>query len=306
MRIIILSLLVTLLSGQMIDHNVILSVEESEQTQKPLLTFGLIADVQYCNCEPAGTRYYRESLSKLRKALGTLSSDSVGFVVTLGDLIDRDFESYQPVMSIIDSSGLEFYHALGNHDFSVEQRYKRRLPQNTISKDGYYSFIKSDIRLIMLNGNELSTYGAGNNSTLREAQAYIETLKSQGKKNAMDWNGGISVKQLEWFIKELDKAKSAGQKVIVFSHFPVYPENPHNLLNSTEVLSVLGNAQGVIAYFAGHNHAGNYGNFNTIHFVNMKGMVETPSSGAFSIIEVYSNKIWIRGENGEKSQILAY
>jgi hypothetical protein len=89
-------------------------------------------------------------------------------------------------------------------------------------------------------------------------------------------------------------------------HFPVYPENVHNLLNYKEVNAILGKYHNVIAWFSGHNHAGNYGNFNMIHFVTLKGMVETESISSFALVEVWYNKIWIKGSGRERGQILAY
>jgi hypothetical protein len=35
-------------------------------------------------------------------------------------------------------------------------------------------------------------------------------------------------------------------------------------------------------------------------------MVDTGDSNSFALVEVYRNKIWIRGSGREKSQILAY
>ncbi|MBN2632621.1 MAG: hypothetical protein JXR66_03630 [Bacteroidales bacterium] len=66
------------------------------------------------------------------------------------------------------------------------------------------------------------------------------------------------------------------------------------------------NYDNIIAWFSGHNHAGNYGNFNMIHFVTFRGMVETAERNSFAVVEVYPNKIWIKGSGREKSQILAY
>ena len=43
-----------------------------------------------------------------------------------------------------------------------------------------------------------------------------------------------------------------------------------------------------------------------IHFVTMKGMVESNNSTSYAIVEVYDNKIWIRGAGREMSRILAY
>ena len=277
-----------------------------DQNQKPLFTFGLIADVQYSDYDPAGTRYYRESISKLREALSSLKEDSADFIINLGDLIDKDFKSFKPVLDIIDSSGLKTYHITGNHDYSVEPRLKKHLAEIQSFKKGYYSFAYEKIRFIFLNGNELSTYASNYKSEIKDAADYIEALKNEGSINAVDWNGGIGRKQLDWLRDELNKSKEADEKVILFCHFPVWPENIHNLLNYKEVLSLLGNYQNIAAWFNGHNHAGNYGNFNMIHFVTFKGMVETDAINSFALVEVYKNKIWIRGYGRVKSQILAY
>ena len=129
-----------IISFSMPDKNRSEKTSAPEQDQKPIFTFGVVTDVQYCDCEPAGTRFYRSSLSKLREAVGSFKSDSLAFIVNLGDLIDKDFASYKPVMNILDSSGLKVWHATGNHDYSVDQKFKKRIPQLEGNKNGYYSF----------------------------------------------------------------------------------------------------------------------------------------------------------------------
>lgn len=277
-----------------------------DQSQKPLFTFGLVADVQYCDCDPAGSRFYRQSPGKLREAINSFRSDSVSFVVSLGDIIDRGYESYKPVLDILDSSEMQVYHITGNHDYSVDDRYKKRLPLPMPGKEGYYSFNHMNFRFIALNGNEVSTYSSTSKVAIKKAEDYLAILKDSGNLNAIDWNGGISSKQMAWLKSELDNATAKNENVFILCHFPVYPENIHNLLNYKEVNSLLMNYRNIIAWFGGHNHAGNYGNFNMIHFVTMKGMVETEFSTSFAIVEVYWNKIWIKGAGREKSQILAY
>jgi len=279
---------------------------QGRQAQKPLFTFGIIADVQYCDCEPAGSRFYRMSLLKLRDAVSTLKDDSADFLINLGDLIDHDYDSFKPVLDIIDSSGIKTWHLTGNHDYSVEPRLKKNLPPDIPSKEGYYSFVHKNFRFIALNGNEISTYGTGTRSQVINAGKYISALKDSGSINAMDWNGGISNKQLGWLDNQLSEATANKERVFILCHFPVFPENNHNLLNSNEVLEILNKYHNIIAWFGGHNHSGNYGNSNMIHFVTMRGMVETEKSGSFALIEVYKNKIWIKGSGREKSQILAY
>jgi manganese-dependent ADP-ribose/CDP-alcohol diphosphatase len=306
MNIILQLLLASVMSFNMPGSNTNKNIHSDDQSQKPLFSFGIITDVHHCNAEPEGSRFYNKSLSRLREAVSSLKADSAEFLINLGDLIDRDIESFKPVLDIIDSCGLKTYHCLGNHDYSVEPGDKKRLPLPLPEKCGYYSFMHGNFRFIILNGNELSTYASKRKAAIRKAEEYIAGLKTEGLANAVDWNGGISVKQMEWLKSQLDEASSKSEKVFIFCHFPTYPENIHNLLNYREVNLVLGNYHNIIAWFSGHNHSGNYGNFNMTHFVTLKGMVETEKAGAWSLVEVYRNKVWIKGSGRERSQILAY
>lgn len=306
MKLLIASFFATIIFFNMPHKNDSGGLQSINQSQRPLFRFGIIADVQYCDYDPVGTRFYRSSLGKLREAITSFKEDSVCFIINLGDLIDRDYGSYKPVLDIIDSSGLKIYHIAGNHDYSVDPRFKKRLPVLQQSKEDYYSFVYEKFRFIFLNGNEISTYISNNKTTIRKADEYIATMKNIGEINAINWNGGISSRQLTWFTGQLDEATGKKEKVFLICHFPVVPENVHNLLNYKEVLPILEKYRNIVSWFNGHNHAGNYGNFNMIHFITFKGMVETDAINSFALIEVYKNKIWIRGYGREKSQILAY
>jgi manganese-dependent ADP-ribose/CDP-alcohol diphosphatase len=283
----------------------LLSMSETSG-QKPIFSFGVISDVQYCDCEPAGSRFYRLTTGRLREAVNSFRTDSVDFVVNLGDLIDRDYDSYKPVLDILDSSGLKVYHLRGNHDYSVDDRYKKHLPLPVPGKKGYYSFSQGNFRFIALDGNEVSTYATNNKSAIQKVENYLLFLKDSGNANAINWNGGISSSQLDWLKIQLDEAAEVKENVFILCHFPLFPDNMHNLLNYKDVNSLLGNYKNIVACFSGHNHSGNYGNFNMIHFVTMKGMVESNNSTSYAIVEVYDNKIWIRGAGREMSRILAY
>lgn len=276
------------------------------KSSPPFFSFGIVTDVQYAECEPEGTRFYRQSTTKLREAMNALIADSVSFVIDLGDLIDHGIESYKPVTDIFDSSGLKVYHIRGNHDYSVDKRYKKHLPVDMPSKEGYYSFVKDNFRFIALNGNEISTYAEVSKQFVTQAEKMIVALKDSGSLNATEWNGGVSARQLEWLKAQLDESVSKNEKVFILSHFPLLPESQHNLLNYKEVLALLGDYHNIIACFSGHNHAGGYANFNLIHFVTLKGMVETEELGSYSRVDVYANRIWITGSGRERSQILAY
>ena len=278
---------------------------EMNVTQEPLFSFGIIADVQYCECEPFNNRFYRNSMEKLAMALDQIAYHSPEFIINLGDLIDRDFVSFDPVIEMIEHTGIITYHCLGNHDFSVSPRDRRRVSRITGSADGYYSFVHDRFRFIVLNGNEIATY-AVTSSQRKEGERLLEKLQKNEEPNAFDWNGGIGSKQMTWLKKELDESVAANEKVFLICHFPVFPAGEHNLLNSDEVLALLKEYDNIISWFNGHNHAGGYGNFNMIHFVTFRGMVETENTNSFAVVEVYSNRLWIKGSGREKSQILAW
>jgi manganese-dependent ADP-ribose/CDP-alcohol diphosphatase len=303
---ILTAFLITIISMNIQPNNQPDVTSLSDQSGMPFFTFGIITDVQYCNCEAEGTRFYRESTWKLREAMNAFRADSVSFVINLGDLIDHDIESYKPVINILDSSGLKVYSLTGNHDYSVETRYKKRLPVAMPTKEGYYSFVVQNFRFIALNGNEISSYAGISKAFTNQATEYLKTLRDSASSNANDWNGGISVKQLQWLKSQLDESVLKNEKVFLLCHFPVFPEGPFNLLNYREVDDLLVNYHNIIVCFSGHNHSGGYGNFNLIHFVTIKGMVETENLNSFAKVEVYGNRIWITGSGREKSQILAY
>jgi manganese-dependent ADP-ribose/CDP-alcohol diphosphatase len=279
------------------------SNQESPET-KPLFSFGIISDVQYADINPLGTRYFRSSADKLEDAVKTFRKDSVNFIVNLGDLIDKDYESYKPMLNILNSSGIKTYHLTGNHDYSVDPRYLTRLPVLTESREGYYSIIYRKYRLIFLNGNEISTYVSANKTLIRQANEYIAKLKKNGAINAIDWNGGIGPDQTAWITSQLDQAADNSEKVVFFCHFPIAPENIHNLLNYKEINDILKKYTNIIAWFSGHNHEGNYCTINNIHFVTFKGMVETKRENSFAIIDVYNDKISVKGYGRENSVLI--
>ena len=58
---------------------------------------------------------------------------------------------------------------------------------------------------------------------------------------------------------------------------------------------MLGQYDNVMAYFNGHNHAGNYGVVDGVHYVTVEGMLETADTTAYAIIEVYNDRIEMKG-----------
>ncbi|MDX2415130.1 MAG: metallophosphoesterase [Bacteroidales bacterium] len=275
------------------------------KNQRPELVIGLMADIQYCDCDSSGTRFYSNSLEKLEQAINEFNKHSLDFVVSLGDLIDRDYSSYNKVLPIINSSNAKVKHVIGNHDNEVAEEYKDSVFLRLKTVKGYYSFSQKGYRFIVLNSFDLNTKSLNTEKRL-EAKYLIKNINDQNGINGHQWNGGVGKKQKLWFIDELVDAADSNQKVVIFSHHPVWPQSSLNILNYLEMLEVINNFNNIICWFAGHKHEGGYGNINKTHFVNMRGMVETKTENAFAIVEFYPNKILIKGYGREKSQVLEY
>jgi predicted phosphodiesterase len=268
------------------------------------IKIGVFADCQYCNCETAGTRFYRNSLDKLDECIIHFNrNEEIDFVVGLGDLIDRDFASFDSVNAILSKSKHSVYHVIGNHDLAVEKSFLEKVPSKLNLEKTWYSFTKKGWHFIFLDGNDV-TFHSNNPEIVKKAAEITEKLKKEGKPNPNEWNGGIGVNQLKWLEKELRQAEDKRLKVVVFCHYPLLPFEAHSLWNSEEVLSVLSKFENVKLYLNGHNHAGNYAFQNGIHFVNLKGMVETETENAFSVISFSDKQIEIKGFGREESRIL--
>ncbi|MFC5411354.1 metallophosphoesterase [Larkinella bovis] len=277
----------------------------SQAGSEPLFTFGVMTDVQYCDCDPAGTRHYRSSLRKLNEAVQTFNEQKVAFVTHLGDFIDHDFRSFDTLTVLVRQLNSPLYQVLGNHDFSVGPDELAKVPATLGMKNRYYSFFRQGWRFIVLDSNDLSTYGNAKGSKNEQASvAYLATLKAQNAPNAQPWNGGLSEKQLQWLKKELASAVRKKEQVIVLSHHPLMPENDrHNIWNDREVRTLLESYPNVFAYFNGHVHQKSHSTHHGIHYVTFKGIVEQEENG-FAIVEVYSDRLKINGYATETSRVL--
>lgn len=274
----------------------------AKSEEKPKFEFGLVPDAQYCDCDPYGTRYYRNTVDKLLSASQTFNQHNLGFTVQLGDLIDRNLSSFSTILPIYNIIQGPKYHVLGNHDFPVTTD---QVVQILNMPNQYYDFKYKNWRFVVLDTNDLSLYANPKGSEkYNQAEDMFNTLKENNKINAQTWNGGISNQQLTWLHSVLAKATKTNEKVIVFAHMPVYPENMHNVWNAEAVIKELEAAGNVVAYFNGHNHAGNYALKNGIHYVNLKGMVETADTTSYSIIQVYKDHLELDGYGREQDREL--
>lgn len=275
-------------------------LEEKAKPLKYKFSFGAIADCQYCNGPNRGSRHYSSSAQKLRECVQELNQNDLKYVVHLGDFIDRDFSSFDTVLPIYQSLKMPAYHALGNHDFEVADELKAKVPERMGMKSKYYEFSVEDWRFVVLDGNDVSFHAYPKDSVQhRQAEEYYRENKIRSPK----WNGAIGKEQMSWLKEILIGSETKNEKVVLFCHFPVFPADPHNLWNATEVIELIEGFPSVKAYINGHNHKGNYAQKNGIHFLTLKGMVETKTS-AYSIIRILDDRMEVIGYGREKNRNL--
>ena len=260
------------------------------QATEPLFQFGAVADCQYCK-QTSAVRKYSQSTQKLTECVAHYNKLNLAFVVHLGDFIDRDFESFAKVVPIYNRLKAPHYHVLGNHDFSVVDEKKASVPAQLGLKNRYYDFAHKGWRFIVLDGNDVSLYAyPKNDPRSKAATAFHRRLKA----GTPTWNGSVGDKQLAWIESKLKSATKAKERVMLFCHFPVHPANVHNLWNHSAITELLAKYPCVAAYLNGHNHAGNYGEKNGIHYLSLKGMVDTEKN-SYSVMEVHADRLILKG-----------
>lgn len=274
----------------------------------PLFSIGVVTDVHYSNRkEPVNNRYYRASEWKLQEAVATFNDAHVDLVVSLGDLIDSDSDSFADIAPVLESSKAPVYRIAGNHDFLVP--FDARKQQAALRMMGvgklYFSVIRDGYRLLFLDGNDIALYAhATGTPQYAQAERIFTELTFEGAANARDYNGAIGSEQQAWLIRELEKATAAGQEVLCFCHMPVLPLlGRYTLWNNLQIARLLGAWPCVKAYLAGHHHPGGYGAYQNVHYVTFRGMIDGPRN-QYAVVDVYADKLVIRGFGTQKSMTL--
>ncbi len=269
---------------------------------------GLAADAQYADLAPAGTRFYREGRPRLAAAADHFASRGVAFAVHLGDLIDRAWPSFDPMLAALSAGRLAWHHVLGNHDFDVLDAEKPQVPARLgFAAARYRAFSRAGFRFVFLDTNDVSLYAHPAGSAPRaEAELRLAAAQAAKQPSAKTWNGAVGSTQLAWLDAECRAAAAARERVILFAHHPVFPENPHNAWNAPEVLALIDRHRHVVAWLNGHNHAGAFAVRDGVPFLTLRGMVETADTTAYATAAVHADRIVLTGAGREPSRELRF
>lgn len=244
--------------------------------------FGVITDLHYADIETKGSRYYRDSLAKMREAMEHFNNSDLDFIIELGDMKDQapggNAGSTLEYLDAIENEFSKFrgpvYHVLGNHDMdclSKEEFLAHAQSHGKAKGKAYYAFTVKGMRFIVLDANhnkDMSPYCRGN----------------------FKWTSAwIPEEQKEWLRSEL-KA-NAERPVVVFIHqlLDSFSDISRKVCvgNADEIRDILEQHGQVLAVFQGHHHPGHYSRKSGIHYVTLQGAIEGPwpDRNSFAIVE---------------------
>jgi len=288
---------------------------------------GLIADIQYADCED-GTdfsgceqRHFRNSLNIARNAVECWNAVGVDAVVQLGDVIDgcnakmnASETALAAVLNVLSRSPAQRFDLIGNHElYNVKRDSMTASGLRCFGPDGltYYSVHLGDRwEAIFLDPYEISLIGLSqDDSGFLEAQEMMRQHNPNVLTGAKDWfkglptskhrfvpyNGGISPQQLSWLKTALENAEAQARKALIFLHVPLFEAATKAktvVWNSEEVLQVLhSHSDTVVAVFAGHDHNGGYGvDAAGIHHITMNSpLTAEPGSDCYAVLECHSD-----------------
>ena len=266
----------------------------------PLFSIGAIADAQYADEPDAPPRLYHTTPAKLEAAVADFNRQKLDFVVHLGDFVDRDWASYDAVLPIARKLRHPLHFVLGNHEFAIDDAHKRAVPARLGMPARYYAFDRHGWRFLVTDGNGLSSYAWPQGSAeYRHSMELHDRLYADRPL----WDGGIDETQMAWIETELAEADAKGLKVMIFCHFPLYPDNPHNLWNAADVIAMLERHASVKIWLDGHNHDGNYGEKAGIHYVNMKAMLDTEET-SYARLDFFADRVVLHGTGRQADMTL--
>jgi len=191
---------------------------------------------------------------------------------------------------------------IGNHDYSVVDERKAEVPAVLGLDKTYYDFAVQGMRFVVLDGTHVSFHPYAEGTPEKQAaKRYYDDNNIQ----LPTWNGALGNAQLAWLKRALAGAQERGERVILFCHFPAFPENIHNLWNAEAVMNLIEPYDCVIAYINGHNHHGNYGRRAGIHYVTLKAMVDTETN-SYAVVDVFDDRLEVAGFGRESRRVLPF
>ena len=255
---------------------------------RPAVRVGLLTDLHHGEKEPAGTRHYRETRTKLREAIEHFKDVKPDVVVELGDLIDAapsvatEIAWLEAIDGDLRELPCDVHYVLGNH--CVATLTKEEFLEKSGARDAYYSFDSGPLHCVVLDA------------------CFRKDLVAYGRNN-FEWSdANVPPEELRWLEKDL---AATDRKTIVFAHQRLDDVGTaHAVRNAAIVRRVLEQSGKVLAVFQGHHHVNDHRDLNGIHYVTLAAMIEGSGAeaNAYSVLEVYDDhSLRLEGFRQQKS-----
>jgi alkaline phosphatase len=244
---------------------------QAAQDQARKVRIGLVTDLHHADKPTKGTRYYRDTLTKLAEAEKQFTTDKPDFVVELGDFIDAAEsveieQSYlQQISKVFNTIPGPKHYVLGNH--CVDTLTKDEFLSGVGKNESFYSFDSGGFHFIVLDS------------------CFRSDGKPYGRKNSTWTDANIPAHELHWLQADL---RDTDKKVIVFAHQRLDEAGQHAVKNAAAVRKALESSGNVMAVFQGHSHKSDHQEIGGIHYATLVAMVEGagPDNNGYSMMVV--------------------
>ena len=236
----------------------------AQEEARPALRMGILTDCHYAERDRSGTRFYRESLTKLPEAVDKFNSLGLDMAVELGDFIDEapdavgEIAHLKKVEEIYARFKGDRYYVLGNH--CVWTLSKEEFLDNCGMEKANYSFDKGEFHFVVLDA------------------CFRQDGVAYSRKNYRYDNTLIPPEQLEWLRGDLAQTT---KRTIVLAHQRLdfnQSDGMNNwnvtVKNAPDVRKVLEESGRVLAVFQGHSHSNDHREVGGIHYCVFRAMVE--------------------------------
>jgi len=291
--------------------------------ENPIFSFGIATDVQYADKDDKDSKYYRESLIKMEKVIDHWNEYSqnifpIALTFHLGDIIDGQHdikhsqEDLERILHVFKKNMLKHYHVLGNHCLKLPREYVTE--KLGLKENPYYTVEKENIKFVILDGTDVSTYGwTSESKNYLEAKEWLDSHPLEEFAYAEKWNAAIGKEQKEWLKNQLLDCKERNMKAIVLCHYPLLTEageRSHRLWNNEEIIDIFEDKdlEGVVVLYAnGHYHPGGFHKKGNISYWTVKGILEAPhDSNCYAIVHVYPDRLEIEGYGTEPKRTVIF
>lgn len=267
------------------------SLLAADSSKEPVLRVGLLTDLHYADKPEAGSRFYRETHTKLEEAVTAFNGEDLALAVCLGDFIDQasaveqEIVWLQSIEKVFARTKAPRHYVLGNH--CVGTLTKAEFAEHTAaSRTPHYSFDQGSVHFVVLDA------------------CYRTDGEHYSRKN-FDWtDANIPAHELEWLRADLAKTSLP---TVVLAHHRLDESGKHSVRNAAAVRAELEHSGKVLAVFQGHSHKNDYQQIGGVHYCTLVAMVEGSGaeSSGYAMLEIMDDRsLRLRGFRRQQDRAL--